>query len=189
MINTQQLIVLMPLFKVNMPANVQIFFNQVTKIASFNLINVEPLINKILHLNQTLPLDQNFGALGFNSLYFMNNMGSLLIAIFIICVGIVFLFCIDNYVWLLWVSNLSAKIRSSIFYDAIVSTFIESYAFMSVSCLIAFNKISFDSPGETIQTLVNFLFFGLLFIFPAILLTVVTKAWKKGQLKSLKENY
>ena len=65
MINTQQLIVLMPCFDVQMPANVQIFFNQINKIASFDIIDVDPLINKMLNLNETEPLNANFEAIGF----------------------------------------------------------------------------------------------------------------------------
>ena len=65
MINTQQLIVLMPCFDVQMPANVQIFFNQINKIASFDIIDVDPLINKMLNLNETEPVNANFEAIGF----------------------------------------------------------------------------------------------------------------------------
>jgi hypothetical protein len=55
----------MPCFDVQMPANVQIFFNQINKIASFDIIDVDPLINKMLNLNETEPLNANFEAIGF----------------------------------------------------------------------------------------------------------------------------
>jgi hypothetical protein len=53
MINTQQLIVMMPLFKVSMPANAQAFFNQIFTIAAFQIFNLDPYINKMLDLNAT----------------------------------------------------------------------------------------------------------------------------------------
>ena len=46
LINTQQLIVLMPLFKTNIPANAGMFFNQIMEIAAFDIIEIaEPLDN------------------------------------------------------------------------------------------------------------------------------------------------
>jgi sialic acid synthase SpsE len=53
MINNQQLIVLMPCFDLQMPANVQMLFNQINKIASFDIIDIDPLINKVLNLKET----------------------------------------------------------------------------------------------------------------------------------------
>ena len=40
LINTQQLIVLMPLFDTKIPANAGIFFNQIMEIAAFDFIEV-----------------------------------------------------------------------------------------------------------------------------------------------------
>jgi hypothetical protein len=80
MINTHQLILLMPLFEIQMPANAQVFFNRINEIASFDLINIEPYINWILRLEETEPFNSNFDAIGFGSMYFLNNMNSLLLA-------------------------------------------------------------------------------------------------------------
>ena len=44
LINTQQLIVLMPLFIVNVPANAGSFFKQIMEIAAFDIVEIgEPL--------------------------------------------------------------------------------------------------------------------------------------------------
>jgi hypothetical protein len=34
-------------------------------IASFNIIDIEPAIDRVLYLNETEPFNQNFNALGF----------------------------------------------------------------------------------------------------------------------------
>ena len=44
----------------------------------------------MLHLNATEPLNPNFDALGFGSLYFLNNMNSMLIG-FLFYFGLIFL--------------------------------------------------------------------------------------------------
>jgi hypothetical protein len=95
MINTQQLIVMMPLFKVNMPGNAQAFFNQIFKIAAFQIINLEPYINRIFSLKSTGPFNDNFNDLGFQSMYFLNNLGPMLLAFLGYFAAILFLLVLD----------------------------------------------------------------------------------------------
>ena len=75
-----------------MPANAQMFFNKINEIASFDIINIEPWINKALNLTETDPMSDNFAAIGFQSMYFMNNMGSLLIGFVIYFAGLLVMF-------------------------------------------------------------------------------------------------
>ena len=63
-------------------------------------------------------------------------------------------------------------------YDSIISMMMESYSLICVCCLIAFYEISFESYGEVVQTIFNFFFFGLIFIFPAILIYNINKHWE-----------
>jgi len=46
MINTQQLIVMMPLFQIEMPANAGIFFANVMEIASFDFYDVADVVHE-----------------------------------------------------------------------------------------------------------------------------------------------
>ena len=50
MINTMQLIVLMPLFKVNIPANADMLFKKIMEIAAFELVDLNDPINYMLNL-------------------------------------------------------------------------------------------------------------------------------------------
>jgi hypothetical protein len=45
MINTQQLIVVMPLFDLNLPANAALFFGILTNLASFNMLPTDSFYN------------------------------------------------------------------------------------------------------------------------------------------------
>ena len=83
----------MPCFDLKMPANVQMLFNKINKIASFNIINIDPLINKVLNLNKTEPLNDNFEAIGLPSMFFLNNMGSLIIGFIIYFIGLIAMIC------------------------------------------------------------------------------------------------
>jgi hypothetical protein len=47
MINTQQIIVLMPLFGLNLPANAALFFGFLTNLASFNMLPTDKFYNTV----------------------------------------------------------------------------------------------------------------------------------------------
>ena len=80
-----------------MPASAQSFFNQIFKIASFDIIDITPRLDKILRLNTTEPLNPNFEFLGFGSLYFLNNMNSMLIGFLVYFGMISLLMLIDPF--------------------------------------------------------------------------------------------
>ncbi len=57
MINTQQLMVMMPLFKIEMPANAGIFFKHVMEIAAFDFYDFGDIIHEHMQIEPTDPLD------------------------------------------------------------------------------------------------------------------------------------
>ena len=77
MINTQQLIALLPLFKVNIPANALLLFNKIMEIAAFDIIEINDTLNQLLNLEPTGPYSKNFDSVGFESIYLLNNLGAL----------------------------------------------------------------------------------------------------------------
>ena len=76
MIETQQIIVLLIMFKIDAPANAVAFFAQILAIAAFDFFEVEPATNYLLKLEPTGALTDKFDQLGMESLYFVNNLGS-----------------------------------------------------------------------------------------------------------------
>jgi hypothetical protein len=82
MINTQQMIVIMPLFNLNLPANAGIFYGFIMNIASFNLLPTGKFYNAYFDMQQDDPgaINQRFNVLGYSSMYFNYNMGTLMVA-------------------------------------------------------------------------------------------------------------
>lgn len=191
MINAQQLIVLMPLFDINMPANAQLFFNQIMKIAAFDIIDTEAMLNKLLHLKKTKPLNENFNKLGFESLWFLNNMGSLMIGFFLYAIAIIVLKILEQFTERSEkIKSFYEKLRSALFYNTLVAIFTESYSLMCVCCMINFTNISFKSFGEGFQTSVNFVFFALLFVYPVVITVHCYRNWSRiDEIKKHFESY
>ena len=190
MINTQQLIVLMPLFKVQMPANAQSFFNQILKIASFDIINLDPYLNKMLRLPESQPLNSNFDELGFGSMYFLNNMNSMLVGFAFYFAMIVLLVLIDPFqdrCGKRKLASVTEYLRSLLFYNFIVSMMMESYSLMSVCCMISLSDVSFASTGQIVQTVSCFAALAVLLLYPVLILVVLGRNWNNKFFTHMKD--
>ena len=188
LIHTQQLIVLMPLFDIQLPANAYSFFNQIFKIASFNIIDIEPTINKMLRLNQTEPLNQNFKALGFRSFYFLNNMNSILLGFNFYFSLVLLLLIVDRaQVRFKILSPLAERLRHMLFYNLILSMLTESYSMIAICSMIGLNKLSADSFGDFIQSASSIFALLVLIVYPILVFWVLRKSWYMEDLNQTKE--
>ena len=67
----------MTLFQVLMPSNAGIFFRHVMEIAAFDFFDFDDIIHENFNIEPTEPADIRFGTLGFESLYFLVNLGTM----------------------------------------------------------------------------------------------------------------
>jgi hypothetical protein len=171
---------MMPLFNIQTPGNAQTFFNVIFAIASFDFIDLDPTINKILHLNSTEPFNDKFDSLGFQRIYLLNNLGSMLLAFILYFLGILFLLIIDQFAGQSeWISKISQKLRNDLFNQHIVGIMIESYSILSVSCLINLNYLRFGTYGEFVQSAACLFTLLALIGFPLVLTINAKRLWLK----------
>ena len=64
-----------------MPANTGIFFNELTNIAAFDIFDISEYLDDVLELSPTGPASAQLETVGFESLYFMHNLGTFTIVI------------------------------------------------------------------------------------------------------------
>jgi hypothetical protein len=96
MVNTQQIVVLMPLWTVQLPSNAAMFYEFIMQIASFDLIDMMPLWHFLFpNMPATKPISSNFDAIGFNDLYFIHNSGTI-IFFFILVANLITLDCVHD---------------------------------------------------------------------------------------------
>jgi predicted aminopeptidase len=137
-VNTQQIVLLMGLSDVQFPANAHTFFKQIRTIASFDYLDLNPYINGILLLNDTEPYSVMFDEMGYDSMYYSNNLGTLNLAFlfYVAALGVMFYYkdrklkskrARNRYYWL----------KELLLYDFILSTVKESYASMAVCSFIS----------------------------------------------------
>ena len=75
---TLQIIVLFPLLGFSMPANAGIFFEYLTEVTIFDLLETETeeLMAMIFDLPPENPINAKFEMIGIETGYFINNLGS-----------------------------------------------------------------------------------------------------------------
>ena len=80
MVKSQQLIILMVLFNIQFPANAAVFYNFLMQIASFDLIPMAGIYDYLFPVLHSEALNERFKQLGFDTMYFQYNLGSLMLA-------------------------------------------------------------------------------------------------------------
>jgi len=167
MINAQQLIVLMPLFMVALPANAGMFFAQLMSIAAFDYFEIGPFLDEWLNLKPTDPVNGNFEAVGFESVYFLHNLGTLVLAFVVYFTAVLYSWicrhlCCDIVTY--HGENLQRKLK----YGSLLSILTESYSIVAVSCLINLQRLSWTSYGTIVQSSATLIFLAVLVGFPLV---------------------
>ena len=171
MINTQQLIVLLPLMNVQLPSNAAIFFKSIFQIAAFDFYDFNDIIHEVLDLEPTEPFNENFEDIGFESKYMINNMGTMIF--FYIIYPLLILFekgikkCKNRS---LCCYRFQTSLRRSLYYNTMITGLFESYAVVSICCLIQFPIISFATYGHSIQAVVCIGFSIFIVVVPFLLI-------------------
>jgi len=120
-------------------------------IAAFDFFETNEIVNSLLNLEDTDAINENYEALGFESTYFINNMGSMFI-IFIMYPVLILLelllrlmtkvcpTCADPWMYL----------RQKLYWNALIRLVFEGYSIISICCLIQIKYLSFETRGQTI---------------------------------------
>ena len=145
----------MPLFDIKPPANVNMLFEKIMEIAAFDLFEINEPLDKLLNLEPTSPFNERFATVGFESIYLLNNLGTLNFAYLTwILAAIVTLvlqrFATDSDK----VSAIISRMRKLLFFNTIISIYIESYSLLAVCCLLNLQYLSFKSYGLTIHSVI-----------------------------------
>ena len=154
MINALQIIIILPLFDTSMPANTGMVFKYLTKIAAFDILEIGDYVDEFLELGQTDPVDNNFETLGFESKWFINNVGSFFIYL---------LWCFAIVIFYLLVATLNKtsgyclrlkhRLSIMVFWNKLSMAIFESILVVGLSCFITFRRnFVYESTGEQVQT-------------------------------------
>lgn len=82
LVNVMQLLLVMPLINVNFPVNAATFYGYLIDIANFDILPVETINHAMYKFSENeVEMPSNFEELGYETIIFINNLGSILLFI------------------------------------------------------------------------------------------------------------
>ena len=157
----------MPLFNITPPANANMLFSKIMEIAAFDIYEIGEPLDKLLNLEPSEPFNERFATVGFESIYLLNNLGTLNFAYLIwILAAIVTLILKEFAQEYENVRTVFNKMRKMLFFNTIISIYIESYSLLAVCCLLNLKYISFENYGLTIHSVVSIVVLAAVIILP-----------------------
>ena len=139
------------------------------EIAAFDIFEVDEPLDKILNVTPTGPFRNGFETVGFESIYLLNNLDALNFVYggwFLVAVITLILKCFTLDYEL--TQTIRLKLSRAIFFNPIISIFMESYSLLTVCCFINIKFISFKSYGVGFHSLACLFFMTATLIVPIL---------------------
>ena len=148
-ISALQILILLPLLQTSIPANSGMVFEQLTKIAAFDILEIGDFVDEYLNLDPTEPINEKFDTLGLETLYFINNVGSF------VFVMIFYLLALLVYFILACAGKLSQKAKqlsirlgAKLFWSSLITVVFQSFLIVTFCAFILIKyNLNFDSLG------------------------------------------
>lgn len=164
-----QIIVHLLLINVAFPAAAMIFMGMLMEVLTFQFYDFSGFYNKVFSLDPdsqgNQPFNDQFGMLGYNSHYIIQNFGTMCWTIFIAPLGwalapLIVALCCGNYAYL------KTKFNRMMFYNYWIGFSIETYFFLAMCAGINMNLFKWDNYGNGINSFLSAFFLLILTILP-----------------------
>ena len=162
------MVVLLPLMQVVIPPFCGIFFGFLMKIASFDIIPIGDLIDEYGGMTPRDPINANFEAIGFESMYLVTNLGTILIVICSFPI-LALIYLILKPFQFKCAMYIKAKIAASIFWNSPIKVFEEGFIIIALCCMINLQVLSVQTTGEVISSGTTLFLTVLCFVVPALI--------------------
>ena len=156
MIESQQLVVILPLFNVIMPANAAQIFNVLMQIAAFDPIPAEDTIGVWLDLEETGPYKNDFELMGFESFFCLFNLGTQALTI-----TLVLLFLLLNWPFYCnrkrseTINRCQKRMNKTFKYKFFLRLMRELYIIILICALINLYYLKWDTYGQVLNSLTS----------------------------------
>ena len=158
LIRSQQIIVLMPLYNVSLPANAGFFFKTIMQIAAFEIIEMNEKYVSLTGESSTA-LSSNFLLIGFDSMWFINNLSTL--GIVLISIPLVYLVrpLLVPFKKKLWAYKIKKYLKKTLYWSFPYRMIHESYLIILICTMINMRWLYFETLWNSINSLITITFF------------------------------
>ena len=176
MINTQQIIVMLPLFNISTPHNLEMVFKILMDIAAFDILPTDDIFGLVYKVEHTDPLSANFEAMGFESLWLIYNLGTL----FLIALSIpIFMALLPAFKLISFYFSCSDKVyeglKKMLFWNYTIRILTESYTILIIGCMISSTSLIWTNFAYSFNSGLVYLFYFILIGYPPLILYYMNK--------------
>jgi len=150
---------------VNAPANVGVFFSYLLEVIAFDFIDTGDALDWVFGLDPSQAVNASLETLGFESKYFLQNIGTVLIFFVIYALLIASSKAFRLSPWDC-MRDCGESLKKYLCYSPLVTLIMESYFVLAVSCMVSLTNLSWGSFGETFMSLSGISCLALLIGFP-----------------------
>lgn len=173
-ISKLQIMVHLLVINVKIPANAQIYFSVLLQLVTFNFIDTEDTMRNMFGLFDEDDLNPNFYYLGYHSVFFLINLGNLLIGIFY-NVGALLAILLTKGCTNKRIVEWRKNMEKEMLWNNVLSFFKETLLIFSISCFLQLRCLSFESFGLGFSTELSLLFALAIFAFPVVTIVLLYK--------------
>ena len=133
----------------------------------------------VLEIEETGPINAQFNRVGFGSKYFLNNMGSLLFGFILYPIFVFMQWFLRKVIPLRFkkMHTRLADFREGLFWSSAITLIMESYAILTICCLMSLPYLWWDSVGNSIQSASTLFFFVMVLVVPAFVLLKLLRSF------------
>ena len=147
-------------------------------VISFQLLPTQEYFHKWFKLDEEgdSPLNDNFSSLGYQSLYIVQNMGTLVIVMLLPIIQF-FAGVILSFLWEgSYTKTLYTKIRNFLFFNGTFSYLNETFIVLLTCCCIGTIYLRFDTLGNAINSILVIVLVVILICFPFVVALIYGRA-------------
>ena len=144
-----------------------------------------------MKIEPTDAVDENFGTLGFDSRYFLVNLGSMIVFVIFYILGLIIspILSICSFGRFKGIKKIRNKLNSKIFWGTLIVLMNETYMMMIVCVLINMQILSTDSPGLQAMSIMCVALLFLTVFLPACFLSKLYRDFENLKTKDMKLKY
>lgn len=183
-----QIMVHLFLINVEIPVNAQVYFGNLFQLVTYNIIDITSFFRWSLKLEDDPDFLPNFFYLGYQSVFFLINIGNMFIAIIYHIVCLIFISC-EKHIKNERLSRFRKNLEKDLIWNSLLSFVNESLIVCAVACFLQYSNFKFKKIGESISE-VSSIIYGLIIITTMVAsLYTMLKHRDKLTTSSVKDKY
>lgn len=174
------------------PGNAAHFYRNLLNVASFDVFPTDDFFDWIFNFKASEPVTARFGALGYETKFFVKNMGTLFIVGVIFVLLLITIPCLKGMNAIVYCSSnerVTDWLQSQLCWNTILRFLIESYILIAISSFINLTELTFSDSGSRASTIGAIVGMVVILLLPFFILYYMFRKFDKLKNKKVISKY